>query len=129
MYSSVILPVSIFIPPLYTYIVQQKLIEQKTALGRMDFTNDDYTAMWEKVMTTTMMSSEESGNEDEEEILSVRPLLVRSANVDHFFCMLDDTVKEYKSPQACRQMKRIVRGNVSTTDEIYPLATVFQSGY
>ena len=65
-------------------------------------------------MTTAMMSSEESGNEDEEEILFIRPLLFRSAKVDRFFGMLDDRVKESKSPQARRQMKKRVRGDVST---------------
>ena len=92
----------------------QKLAERKGALGRMEFRSADSMSMWEKVMTTAMMSSEESGNDGDDEILSLHPLLFRSAKVDHFFSLLDGKVKEEKSPQARRQMKRRVRGDVST---------------
>ena len=95
---------------------QQKLLERKTALGRMEFSNVDSRSMWEKVMTTAMMSSEESGHEGEDEVLYVRPLLFRSGKVDRFFSILDDKVKETKSPQARRQMKKRVRGDVSTRE-------------
>ena len=82
----------------------------------MQFSNTDSRAMWEKVMTISMMSSEESGNDGEEEILYVHPLPFRSGKVDRFFSMLDNKVKETKSPQARRQMKKRARGDISARD-------------
>ena len=66
-------------------------------------------------MTISMMSSEESGN-DGEDILYVHPLPFRSGKVDRFCSMLDNKVKETKSPQARRQMKKRVRSDISAGD-------------
>ena len=46
----------------------------------------------------------------------VCPLLFRSGKVDRFFSVLDDKINETKSPQARRQMKKQVRGDVSTRE-------------
>ena len=75
----------------------------------MQFSDADSRVMWEKVMTIEMMSSEESGNDGE----YIHPLPFRSAKVDRFFSMLDDKIKETKSPQARRQMKKRVMGDIS----------------
>ena len=50
-----------------------------------------------------MMSSEDS---EIEEVLMVHPLPWRASKVDTMFKRLDDTIKENKSPQSRRQMKK-----------------------
>ena len=79
--------------------------------------------MWGKVLVPTMMSSEESGNEENEDILLVHPLVWRSGKVNQFFSLLDEKAMEGKSPQARRQMKKRVKGDVSARDPPGPFSS------
>ena len=85
-------------------------------MTKMEFSTPEDKAVWEKIMVYAMMSSEESAIEDEGEILFVHPLSWRSAKVDMFFCYFGPDRQEDKSPQALRQMKKLVIGSQSTRE-------------
>lgn len=60
------------------------------------------------------MSSDSSGEEDGDEILVVHPIPWISAAMTAFKCKLDEQIKQGRSPQARRQMKRRAIGLSST---------------
>ena len=72
----------------------------------MTFSKQEDKALWEKVLVLEMMSSEDSEIDEEEEVLMVHPLPWRASKVDAMFKRLDDGIKENKSPQSRRQMKK-----------------------
>lgn len=63
---------------------------------------------WAKVLHYDMMSSEKSGNESEgqEECIIVKALPWRSSRVNKFMESLDERMKDEKSSQSLRQMKK-----------------------
>lgn len=71
---------------------------------------------WHQVLKIELMSSEESDQDDEtkEEFVAVKPLPWRSAEVNSLLLRLDQHIHEMKSPQARRQTKKRVEGDVST---------------
>ena len=69
---------------------------------------------WEQsqVLTFHFMSSEESDRDDEEEVLIVKPLPWKSPKVTRFLKGLDEKQQQCKTPQARRQEKRRVQGDL-----------------
>ena len=78
------------------------------------YTTTEEREEWLGVLKMAVMSSDSSGEEDGEEVIIVHPLSWISDNVKSFKNKLDEQIKNEKSPQARRQMKRRVLGPVST---------------
>ena len=91
----------------------QKLTERKASLEKMAFSKQEDKTLWEKILVVEMMSSEDSEVDEEEEVLAVHPLPWRASKVDVMLKRLDDDMKETKSLQARRQMKKRCVGHDS----------------
>ena len=80
----------------------------------MSFADTEQLEKWRQVIKMEYMSSEESGIDDENEVIIVKSLPWRSVHVGQMFRRLDDKGLEEKSPQARRQTKKRVTGEISS---------------
>ena len=87
-------------------------------MKKVKFKSNTDKEKWEKVLTSEMMSSEVSTSEKGEEILKVNKPSWRKTVVENMFEKLDRASYNNKSPQAKRQMKRRVLGEVSNRSRI-----------
>lgn len=79
----------------------------------MSFSDKEEIEKWRQVIKIEYMSSEESGVDDENEVIILKSLPWRSVHVGQLFRRLDEKGLEEKSPQARRQMKKRVTGEIS----------------
>ena len=88
-----------------TYI--QKLNDSQIILQKRLYQEKDQEK-WAKVLHYDMMSSEESGEESEgqKECIVVKTLPWRSSRVNKFMESLDERMKNEKSNQSLRQIKK-----------------------
>ena len=92
------------------------MADRQAALKAIKFRNQADKEKWQKILTTEMMSSEESVSDEGEEVLKVKKLSWRKPIVEDMLKKLDSTLYSSKSPQARRQMKRRVLGEVSNRE-------------
>ena len=80
----------------------------------MSFSNKEVLEKWRQVIKIEYISSEESGVDDENEVIILKSMPWRSVHVGQLFHRLDVKSLEDKSPQARRQMKKRVTGEISS---------------
>jgi len=87
--------------------------ECSSAIMKNSKFNEQQKDKWLSIITNDMMSSEESGPDDS---IIVHPLPWRSQHVDNMFEKVDRYNDGKRSPQARRQMKRRILGDLSSRE-------------
>ena len=93
--------------PYMCVIYVQKLNEHQIIFRKRVYQEED-REKWAKVLQYDMMSSEESGDESQgqKDCIVVKTLPWRSSRVNKFMESLDERMKDEKSNQSLRQMKK-----------------------